>query len=45
MSPDGVGLEVAAVDFEIEPVEAKGLRQSQRSFAIVSVDAVACGLV
>lgn len=45
MPPDSVSLEVAVVDFEVEPVEAEGLCEAERGFAVVGVDAVGGGLV
>ena len=45
MATDGVDVEIGSVDFEIEPIEAKGLREAEHTFAIVRVDAVHGGLV
>ena len=45
VATDGVDVEIGSVDFEIEPIEAKGLREAEHTFAIVRIDAVYGGLV
>jgi len=45
MASDSVCVEIATVDFEVEPVEAESLRKAQRGFAVVGVNAVCGGLV
>ena len=45
MASNGVGMEIAAVDLEVEPVEAEGLCEAQCSFAVVCVYAVSGGLI